>query len=111
MKELRFRCWISINEEKFFGPGPMQLLQLIEQEGSLSKAAKAMGMSYKKAWDLVNQLNEKSSKPMVISTKGGAKGGGAEITAHGREVMAGYSALTRKIQSVISANDSLLKLI
>ena len=73
MKELRFRCWVDDDGEKFFGPGPAQLLAYIDEEGSLAKAAKRMNMSYKKAWNLVSTLNNNGSEPYVISQKGGQK--------------------------------------
>mgnify|MGYP002651708232 CR=1 FL=1 len=111
MKEIRFRCWIDINDEKFFGPGPMQLLLLVEQEGSIAKAAKTMGMSYKKAWDLINTLNSKGSQPYVISQKGGQKGGGAELTAHAKTVIQSYQHLLDKLESLVKDEDKILNLL
>jgi molybdate transport system regulatory protein len=70
-KQIRVRCWIDIDGEKFFGPGPAELLQYVAETGSISKAAQAMGMSYKKAWEMVTNLNTKGNKPFVISHKGG----------------------------------------
>jgi molybdate transport system regulatory protein len=70
-KEIRIRCWIDVDGEKFFGPGPAELLQLVEETGSIASAAKSMGMSYKKAWGIITNMNTKSLKPLVISHKGG----------------------------------------
>ena len=75
-KQLRVRCWIDIDGERFFGPGRAELLQLIQETGSISKAAKSMGMSYKKAWEMVEGLNANGRKPYVIAHKGGRKGWG-----------------------------------
>lgn len=72
-KQIRIRCWIDIDGVKFFGPGRAELLELIDQEGSIAKAAKKMGMSYKKAWDMVDEMNTRGVKPFVISRKGGAQ--------------------------------------
>jgi molybdate transport system regulatory protein len=110
-KEIRVKCWIDINGSKFFGPGPAELLQLIGETGSISKAAKSMGMSYKKAWDLVDHLNSKGQKPYVLSHKGGQKGGGAELTPTGKKVVTAYNSLTQKIQTVVTKDKQLLKLI
>ncbi len=110
-KEIRLRCWIDIDGEKFFGPGPAQLLELIEKEGSIAKAAKGMGMSYKKAWDIVDDLNTRGQKPFVISRKGGEKGGGAELTETGKKVMLKYHSLTDKLNSIIEKDAEILKLI
>ena len=110
MKELRFRCWVDDDGEKFFGPGPAKLLEYIEEEGSLSKAAKRMDMSYKKAWDLINTLNAKGSEPYVISQKGGQKGGGAELTPKGKEVLTAYQNLMKRLQDVVSSEKELINL-
>jgi molybdate transport system regulatory protein len=110
-KQIRIRCWIDIDGVKFFGPGPAELLQLIAETGSISKAAKTMGMSYKKAWDIVNQLNTRGPKPFVTSHKGGEKGGGAELTESGAKVVKAYSKLTKQLDTVISKNTELLKLL
>jgi molybdate transport system regulatory protein len=110
-KQIRIRCWVDIDGVKFFGPGPAQLLQLIDETGSISKAAKEMKMSYKKAWDIVVQLNQRGQKPYVISHKGGEKGGGAELTLTGRKVVSAYYSLTEKINGVVKKDISLLKVI
>jgi len=110
-KEIRVRCWIDVDGVKFFGPGPAELLEHIEQEGSIAKAAKKMGMSYKKAWDLVAELNTKSKSPFVISRKGGEKGGGAELTSTGKKVVLKYRALTAKLMAIIDKNADILNLI
>tara|TARA_Y100001949_G_C15917040_1_gene299494 strand:- start:247 stop:582 length:336 start_codon:yes stop_codon:yes gene_type:complete len=111
MKELRFRCWVDDDGEKFFGPGPAQLLAYIDEEGSLAKAAKRMNMSYKKAWDLVSTLNSRGSEPYVISQKGGQKGGGAELTSKGKEVLTAYQSLVNQIASIISKEKELINLL
>lgn len=110
-KEIRVRCWIDVDGVKFFGPGPAELLELIEEVGSIAKAAKKMGMSYKKAWDLVDKLNEGGRKPYVISRKGGEKGGGAELTETGRKVVSKYRDLTAKLNAIIKRDAEILKLI
>lgn len=110
-KELRFRCWIEVDGTKIFGPGPAQLLELIDQEGSIAKAAKSMGMSYKKAWDLISDLNVRGTHPYVISHKGGEKGGGAELTEHGRIFLEKYREILMKMDSLISSESDLLDLL
>ncbi len=107
-KEIRIRCWVELDGKKFFGPGPARLLDLIDNEGSIAKAAKCMGMSYKKAWDIVTDLNTRGKEPYVISRKGGEKGGGAELTAAGKLVMVKYRNLTQKLRSLVSEEEELL---
>jgi molybdate transport system regulatory protein len=110
-KELRVRCWIDIDGERFFGPGRAELLQLIIETGSISKAAKSMGMSYKKAWAMVEGLNAQAKEPYVIAHKGGQKGGGTEVTARGRAMLSAYQKLSDKIHSITDKNIRILKLI
>ncbi|UZD23449.1 winged helix-turn-helix domain-containing protein [Algoriphagus halophytocola] len=108
-KEVRLRVWIEIDGSKFFGPGPAQLLELIAEEGSLAKAAKTMGMSYKKAWDIVSDLNTRGKEPYVISHKGGEKGGGAAVTTHGESVLKQYRQFTEKLYALKESETDLLK--
>lgn len=110
-KQIRLRCWIEIDGEKFFGPGPAELLEGIEREGSLAKAAKQMGMSYKKAWDIVDHLNSQSKNKFVESHKGGEKGGRAELTEQGKAFVTQYRSLEKKLNAIISKEDKLLKLL
>ncbi len=110
-KEIRLRCWIEIEGKKFFGHGTAQLLELIQQEGSIAKAAKIMGMSYKKAWDIVSDLNSRGKNPFVISRKGGEKGGGAELTETGKEVVKRYKELVDSLNAVLTQNKKLLSTI
>jgi molybdate transport system regulatory protein len=107
-KELRVRCWVELDGKKFFGPGPARLLDLIDREGSIAKAAKQMGMSYKKAWDIVTDLNTRGKEHYVVSRKGGEKGGGAELTEAGRLVLTHYRSLTQKLNSLVSKESELL---
>ena len=110
-KEIRVRCWIDINGTRFFGPGRSDLLKLIDETGSIAKAARTMGMSYKKAWDMVGEMNMKGKTPLVISQKGGSKGGGASLTETGKKVVLAYDRLAKKLNTVVSKESALLKLI
>jgi molybdate transport system regulatory protein len=110
-KQLRVRCWIDIDGERFFGPGRAELLQLIIEMGSISKAAKEMGMSYKKAWAMVEGLNAQAREPYVIAHKGGQKGGGTEVTARGRAMLSAYTKLSDKIHEIAGKHQDILKLI
>ncbi len=110
-KEIRIRCWIDIDGVRFFGPGRADLLELIEESGSISKAAKAMGMSYKKAWAMVDEMNTRGSKPFVIAQKGGEKGGGTQLTEAGKKMVSAYRKLNDRLFAVIEKNKDILKLI
>ncbi|HDP88675.1 MAG TPA: LysR family transcriptional regulator [Thioalkalivibrio sp.] len=72
------------------GPGKADLLEAIEATGSISAAARAMGMSYRRAWQLVNTMNQSFRKPVVDTATGGSGGGGARVTDFGRDVLTRY---------------------
>ncbi len=76
-----------------FGRGKADLLRLIDEQGSISAAGRAMNMSYRRAWALVEEMNSAFNQPLVDSSRGGAKGGGAQLTPTGRQMLADYSAL------------------
>lgn len=111
MKKIKFKCWVECEDEKFYGPGPNELVKRIEKEGSLSKAAAQMNMSYKKAWDLVQRLNKHSAEPWVILKKGGTHGGGAEITPYAQEVIQEFEKLEQKISKLLEQEKDFLKII
>lgn len=77
------------------GPGKADLLRAIDETGSISGAARRMRMSYRRAWLLVRTMNECFRAPLVDAEKGGAQGGGAMLTATGREVLARYEELLK----------------
>lgn len=79
------------------GPGKAALLEAIVAEGSISAAGRKMGMSYKRAWQLVEAMNAGFHAPLVESARGGASGGGAHLTPAGHEVLAAYRALEAKV--------------
>lgn len=75
------------------GPGKAELMEHIRDTGSISAAGRAMGMSYKRAWMLVEALNAGFCEPLVASARGGQGGGGAHLTATGEAVLAHYRAV------------------
>ena len=111
MKQLKIKCWIEEDGEKFYGPGPHELLKQIQKEGSLSKAAVQMHMSYKKAWKMVQRLNQFSEEAMVNLKKGGQHGGGAEVSLYALEIMKEYEELQLKVQQLIFQEEKLLKIL
>jgi molybdate transport system regulatory protein len=78
------------------GPGKADLLASIAQTGSISAAARQMGMSYRRAWLLVHTINECFAEPVVEAVKGGADGGGAQLTRTGREILVRYHEMVRQ---------------
>jgi molybdate transport system regulatory protein len=77
------------------GPGKVRLLELIDQTGSISAAGRAMAMSYRRAWLLVDSLNTSFRAPVVDTRAGGRQGGGAELTPFGRDLVERYRTMER----------------
>ena len=95
------------------GPGKAQLLEHIEATGSISAAARAMEMSYRRAWQLVEAMNRDFVEPLVSTETGGKRGGGARVTPIGRDVLRQFRALELRasgaIRTGVGAFDRLLK--
>jgi molybdate transport system regulatory protein len=102
--------WLEANGKRFFGPGPVELLARIAETGSISEAAKAMKMSYKKAWELVNALNERSVNPLVIPRTGGEHGGGSTITDEARELIEYHRELRKRFAAFLAEETKNLKM-
>ena len=96
MYQIKSRIWIEGEDGVFLGEGRIKILKAIIREGSLSKAAKSLGMSYKKAWNLVDSINKNASKPIVITNTGGSGGGGAKITTYGLKMITSFENINKK---------------
>ena len=81
------------------GPGKIALLETIDRTGSLSQAARDLGMSYRRAWQLLSSLNTSFREPVVVTATGGRGGGGARITPFGRELINRYRAFEADAQA------------
>jgi molybdate transport system regulatory protein len=81
------------------GPGKVRLLELISETGSISAAGREMNMSYRRAWNLINELNTMFAEPVVDARPGGANGGGASLTAAGADVVRRYRAIESNVAS------------
>ncbi|HEX6832217.1 MAG TPA: LysR family transcriptional regulator [Rudaea sp.] len=97
------RIRLILGDGRALGPGKADLLDAIVVTGSIAAAGRAMSMSYKRAWQLVDDLNRSFKAPLVSTSKGGGRGGGAELTAVGRDVLAAYRAIERKAQQSAAA--------
>jgi molybdate transport system regulatory protein len=99
MKQMvRFR--VDFTDGCSLGPGKIELLESIEKTGSLRQAAHALGMSYRRAWLLLDGLNRSFSEPVSTASIGGAGGGGVTLTPFGLEVIRCYRAAAQAIESV-----------
>jgi len=90
------------------GPGKADLLQGIRDTGSIAAAGRRMGMSYKRAWMLVETMNAMFAAPLVTSSKGGRAGGGAELTEAGSAVLAAFRGMEEKLRTTATAETATL---
>ncbi|MBP3956014.1 LysR family transcriptional regulator [Gemmata sp. G18] len=99
---LKTRIWVERDGRKVLGPGRVELLEHITREQSISAAAKKMQMSYRRAWTLVQDMNEAAGVALVESSTGGTGGGGAIVTPHGHEAIRLYRALAAQIAQTVA---------
>jgi molybdate transport system regulatory protein len=88
---IRFR--LDFHDQCSVGIGKISLLEAIARTGSLSQAARAMGMSYRRAWLLIDSMNTEFDTPVISATVGGSGGGGAQLTPFGGELIRAYRSL------------------
>ncbi|MGH8641715.1 MAG: winged helix-turn-helix domain-containing protein [Burkholderiales bacterium] len=86
------------------GPGKAALIAEIDKTGSISAAARAMRMSYRRAWQLVEAINGSFAEPVVLTAIGGKRGGGAVVTAFGRRLLAQYHVMETKATAAIASD-------
>jgi molybdate transport system regulatory protein len=101
---VKSKVWIEIGGRPFFGEGRRDLLACIDREGSISRAAKLVGISYKKAWSYIKSMEERWGKQLVRKQVGGKGGGGALLTDEGRGLIARYDRLLAGTQESIDQN-------
>ena len=105
-KQPKFTCRprirIKAGKDIALGPGKIDLLEAIEHAGSISAGARELGLSYRRAWDLVDAMNHCFKHPLVTRVKGGKGGGGAQLTAEGRRMLDLYRTRETKALKAIS---------
>ena len=97
--QLRLRMRVTVDDTIAIGPGKIALLEALHETRSITAAAKALGMSYRRAWTLIDELNRSLKEPAVVSAAGGAQGGGSELSATGRQLLDLYRAIEAEAQA------------
>ena len=92
---------VMFGAEIAIGPGKAELLEAIDETGSISASAKRLRMSYRRAWLLVDTMNRCFREPLVASATGGSGGGGAQVTPFGRTVLARYRSLETRVERAL----------
>ena len=95
----KFRIYFG--EEIAIGPGKAALLEAIRETGSISSAARQLGMSYKRAWNLADTMNRCFREPLIDTATGGGGGGGARITVFGEKVLLHYRSMEARTDAAI----------
>jgi len=107
MAKLRLR--VDLEPGGAVGPGKIALLERIERLGSISAAGREMRMSYRRAWELVDNINQCFAEPAVSTQLGGATGGGASLTPFGRQLVKHYRAMEKKAARAAAAHLAVLQ--
>jgi molybdate transport system regulatory protein len=95
---------IDLAPDRRLGPGKIKLLEQVSALGSIAAGGRALGMSYRRAWMLVDELNSIFGGPLVVSRTGGTKGGGAQLTSLGLSVVAQYRAIEKAAASAAQSH-------
>ena len=103
--ELRGSVWMTAGGENLGGPGRVSLLAMIAEHGSITQAAKAMGMSYKAAWDAIDTMNNLAREPLVERLSGGKGGGGTRLTRRGEQLVRNFRVIEQEHRRFIEQLD------
>jgi molybdate transport system regulatory protein len=94
---------VDLSPNLAIGPGKIRLLELIEETGSISAAGRAMEMSYRRAWLLLDELNRTFREPVATTAHGGRSGGGASLTPFGKRLVRGYRRMETDAENAVAA--------
>jgi molybdate transport system regulatory protein len=101
--EVRFRMRIRSGDTVAIGPGKVDLLEAVQEHGSISAAARSLGMSYRRAWLLIDELNRSLKSPATVSEQGGQSGGGCALTPVGENIVRLYREVESEAQAACAA--------
>jgi molybdate transport system regulatory protein len=101
---LKLKVQFFVGNEIAIGPGKAALLEAIAAHGSISAAGRAIGMSYRRAWCLVDVMNRCWAEPLVVTSAGGPHGGGARLSPVGQDVLKTYRSLEARMTAVSGAS-------
>jgi molybdate transport system regulatory protein len=93
--KIKSKIWLESNDGILLSEGRVQLLKKIEEMGSLSKASKALNISYQKAWRLIDEASKNANQPLLETKIGGAKGGGTLLTSYGKSLITIFDTINK----------------
>jgi len=103
--EIEGRIWFKKEGKNLIGNGRVELLERIDEQGSISKASKSMKMSYKAAWDMVDAMNNLSDEPLVQKVTGGKNGGGTQVTQAGKNLIKSFKKFKEFYNQLLNSVD------
>lgn len=106
---LRGHIWIEGKDGTFLGYGRVALLERIREYGSITKAAKALEISYRRAWVLVDSMNQQVPRPYVVTSAGGSRGGGTRVTPEGEKAITLFWKIHENFQKFIKKQDAAVR--
>ena len=109
-ERIRARVWITGENGGYLGVGKVMLLERIEEYGSISRAAKSLQMSYKRAWQLVEEMNGLGAEALVDKEAGGRGGGGARVTEKGQSAVRQYRELEKRLARFLEKESEAIEL-
>ena len=99
---IHVKIWIERKGESVLGPGRLAILEAIDQTGSLTQATEICNISFRKAWKLINEINEKMEQPVIITERGGKGGGGGTVlTEYGKKLLMQYKKIQAKLNEIV----------
>jgi len=93
--KIKSRIWVEKDGVTFLGFGRIKLLKKIDETKSINAAAKALDMSYSKAWKLINDINKYAAEPVIIKNIGGKNGGGTTLTPYGKNLVSAFETINK----------------
>lgn len=100
--QVRSKVWLETDGHPVFGPGRMDLLRAVEEEGSISRAARLLNISYRRAWGQIKAMEIRLGLPLVAKQTGGQGGGGARLTVEGRDLISKYARLAQGLEQEVN---------
>lgn len=98
MLRVRSKVWLEKDGKLIFGSGKASILKFVEETGSINKAAQKMEMSYRHAWSYIKEIEKRLNVNLVIRTKGGKGGGGAQLTPYAKDLLKKYIKIKNEIE-------------
>jgi molybdate transport system regulatory protein len=97
---VKARVWVECQGKPFLGKGRVSLLKAIDTHGSISAGARSIGLSYRAAWNWVDEMNRRSPKPLILKSTGGRGGGGAALTKTGKIAIQTFRHLNQRVEKL-----------